>query len=259
MNARAQLVDSWRQIAVQANSLLGTLTVDYHVDSFTPANQAKPFEFAGKTSTQRLGVNWDLPLVRRLERNNYRVSLINYQRQRRSLMSTEDSILNNLRNELRQLRVLAETYQIQVELIALAYAQVENALDTFAQPPAPGATTGDAAQAAALTNQVLQAQNGLNNAQSRLYSTWINYLTNRMQLYRDLELMPLDIRGVWLDEDAVPKPVRRTQPGNVRPAGFIADKERLSESGTAPLFRATPAAGDLQWRATQAPQKTTRP
>ena len=29
---------------------------------------------------------------------------------------------------------------------------------------------------------------------------WITYLNTRLQLYRDMELMPLDYRGVWIDE-----------------------------------------------------------
>jgi hypothetical protein len=33
-----------------------------------------------------------------------------------------------------------------------------------------------------------------------LLATWINYRIARQQLYLDLELLPLDPRGVWIDE-----------------------------------------------------------
>ena len=33
-----------------------------------------------------------------------------------------------------------------------------------------------------------------------MLTIWINYLDVRLQLYRDLELMPLDARGVWIDQ-----------------------------------------------------------
>src|SRR5262249_23420910 len=201
MNARAQLVDSWRLIAVTANSLLGTLDVQYHMDSTTPAGQNVPLGFAASRSTQRLGISWDLPLVRRLERNNYRVALINFQRQRRALMAAEDSVLIDIRSEIRQLRVFAENYKIQQEQVALAYTQVESSLENFNQPAIPG-QAGSAGDAAALTNQLLQAQSSLNQAQSQLYSVWIGYINLRMQIYRDLELLPLDARGVWIDEYA---------------------------------------------------------
>src|SRR5207244_598643 len=36
MNARGQVVDAWRQLAVTANALLGVLNVQYHLDSSTP-------------------------------------------------------------------------------------------------------------------------------------------------------------------------------------------------------------------------------
>jgi hypothetical protein len=35
-----------------------------------------------------------------------------------------------------------------------------------------------------------------------LYTTWVTYQTVRWQLYRDLEMMPLDFRGVWIDDIA---------------------------------------------------------
>ena len=56
----------------------------YHMDSFTPAGEAKPFAFSGSRTRHQLILNGELPLVRKLERNNYRASLIAYQRQRRS-------------------------------------------------------------------------------------------------------------------------------------------------------------------------------
>jgi hypothetical protein len=252
MNARGQLVDSWRQIAVTANALLGTLNVQYHLDSATPTGQNVPFGFSTSRSTQRVGLTWDLPLVRRLERNNYRVALIRFQSQRRSLMATEDQILTDIRSEIRQLRVFAENYAIQQEQVALAYTQVESSLENFNQPAIPGAASA-AGDAAALTNQLLQAQSSLNRAQSQLYSVWIGYINLRMQIYRDLELLPLDARGVWIDEYAPGNLSPGVQSSHERPPGFAPDGER----GPQPDGGA--GAGDIQWRALQTPQKIARP
>lgn len=201
MNTRAQLVDSWREIAVRANALQGVLDVRYNLDSSTPSTRNEPFGFSLSRTRNSLEVNGELPLVRRLERNNYRTALIAYQRERRNLQSTEDQILLSVRNALRQLRVLEQTYVIQQEQVALAYSLVENSLDTISAPsiPGQGSTAGNAA---ALTQQLLGNQSSLNRAQQNLYSIWINYLVTRMSLYRDLELLPLDCRGVWIDEHA---------------------------------------------------------
>src|SRR5204862_6214687 len=75
-NTRAQLVDAWRQIRVAANSLLGTFNVEYHLTSETPAGLAMPLAFAGRHTRHQLIHNTELPLVRILERNAYRASLI---------------------------------------------------------------------------------------------------------------------------------------------------------------------------------------
>ncbi|HXG12198.1 MAG TPA: TolC family protein, partial [Gemmataceae bacterium] len=204
MNARAQLVDAWRQIAIAANALMGVFNVRYHWEAFSPFGEAKPLAIGGSRQQHQLFFNAELPLVRKSERNVYRAALISYQRQRREVMAAEDAVLVAVREEIRQLRVLAENYRIQKRLVELAYLQVENAEDTFRAPPEPVAQqriTG-AATAAALTQQLLNAQASLLRAQNQTYQIWINYLTTRLFLYRDLELMPLDPRGVWIDESA---------------------------------------------------------
>lgn len=202
MNARGQLVDAWRQIAVFANALLGVFNVRYHWNAFTPFGEAQPFNLGGTRQLHQLFLNVELPLVRKLERNDYRAALIGFQRQRRDLMAAEDTAIVGVREEIRQLRVFAENYRIQKRLVELAYLQVENSQEEFSAPPPPTRTTdfSSSANAAALTRQRLDAQNSLLQAQNQLYSTWINYLTTRLELYRDLELMPLDFRGVWIDE-----------------------------------------------------------
>ncbi|MBL8792455.1 MAG: TolC family protein [Planctomycetia bacterium] len=227
MNVRAQTVDAWRQIAVSANALLGVLNVAYHLDSFSPLGEAKPLAFGGSRNRHQLVINGELPLVRRAERNAYRAVLIAFQQQRRDQMAAEDRIVREVRSELRQLRVQAENYKIQQRAVELAYSQLENSLETFRAPPAPGAQ-GGAASAAALTQQLLNALNSLPREQNALVSTWIGYHVTRLQLYRDLELMPLDDRGVWIDEPAAND--CRAAPGLFDPEP-AAGGERLPEPG----------------------------
>ena len=157
MNARAQLTDAWRQIAVFANSLLGTVNFRYHLSESSPLGAAKPFALGGSRYDQQLIFDYQLPLVRQVEQNNYRASLIAYQRQRRATMEAEDLAVQAVRGEIRQLRVLAENYRIQQRQVELAYLTVENLLDTLRAPPAARrALQNTAAQAAALTSQLLE-------------------------------------------------------------------------------------------------------
>jgi hypothetical protein len=199
MNARGQVVDAWRQIKIQANSLQGVLDVQYNLDSSTPPGGANPVAFSGSRTNHNVTIQGELPLVRRAERNQYRAALIGYQRQRRTLMSFEDNIANDVRSDIRGVRTIAELYKVQQRLVELGYFQFDNAQAVLLEPPEPGAQAG-AGDAAALTNQVLQAQSSLLSAQNSLYQIYVNYLVARMTLYLDLELMQIDERGVWFNE-----------------------------------------------------------
>jgi hypothetical protein len=240
MNARARVVDAWRQIAVTANSLLGVLNVGYNFEGVSPPNANQPFAIGGSRSSHQLILSGELPLVRRAERNDYRTALIAYQRARRNLQATEDFILSDVRSELRNLRVLAENYKIQQRAVELAFDQVENSLDVLQAPPIPeGVAVGQpgraaaqsqqqAANAASLTQQLLGQQNNLLGAQNELYRVWVSYLTARMTFYRDIERLPLDPRGVWIDESRTspavqPEILPVPGPGGDPDAGGFAD------------------------------------
>jgi hypothetical protein len=267
MNARAQVVDSWRQLKVTANALMGVFNVQYHLDSATPAQGSNPLAFSTGRTHQELILNGQLPLVRIVERNNYRTALINYQRARRNLMSLEDNVAAQVRFDVRQLHLFAENYKIQQKVLESLYSQVENALEVIVAPVDPDSlkSTGTAGQAAAaaLTSQYLGALNGLNGAQTQAYRLWLSYIATRMELYLDLERLPLDNRGVWIDEPRKLSPqqsqsvdVGPAQPGipggGVGGAAFVAPVpagERgspLGQPGVRPRFLAPTAATPLE-------------
>lgn len=208
MNQQALLADSWRKIAVFANSLLGTFDVRYNATMFAPPAGAigQGFNFDGNNTRHQLIFNTELPLVRQIERNNYRASLIAYQRQRRNLQAVQDLILLQVRSRVRRLQQLEETYKIQQRALLLIYSQVSQSREQLQAPAEPGVTRDTAAAAGTATLQLLQAQRAVPQAQSNLYSTWISYLITRMELYRDLELMQIDSRGVWIDDHGYPPP-----------------------------------------------------
>lgn len=199
MNARGQVVDAWRQIKVQANSLQGVLNVEYNLNTSTPPGGGNPAAFSGPRTNHNITINGELPLVRRAERNQYRAAIIGYQRQRRTLMAFEDNIANDVRSDIRAVRTIAALYQVQQRLVELGYFRFDNSQAILLAPPAPGAQA-DAGSAVALTQNVLDAQSQLLNAQNALYQIYVNYLVARMVLYLDLEIMQIDERGVWCNE-----------------------------------------------------------
>jgi hypothetical protein len=242
MNARAQVTDSWRQLRVTANALMGVLNAQYNLVSATPINGTNPFDFSAAGTTQQLSLNFQLPLNRLIQRNNYRTAIINYQQARRNLMNLEDTVAAQIRFDVRQLHLFAENYKIQQKLLQSFYSQVESALEVIVAPVDPdqlskGTATSIAANAAALTNQYLQALNGLNNAQTKMYDIWLSYLATRIELYQDLERLPLDNRGVWIDELAHPTEVSRDIIRGAAPVN-AADPAGSSQQPGEPFLRA---------------------
>lgn len=223
MNGRAQLVDSWRQIRVAANSLLGVFNVGYNWNANSPLAMAQPLSFQSM-GVHQLTLNAEAPLVRIAERNNYRAVLINWQRMRRNLMAFEDTILLNVRTEVRQLRAFARNYELQKQAVELAYLVLDNAVESIYQPKPPG---GPGQDFVALTQQLLQAQQQKLQAQNQLLTTWVNYQSLRLALYRDLELMPLDARGVWTDDIATSQCCPDENAGDSFPADRVPDAPRL--------------------------------
>ena len=209
MNARAQVVDAWRQLKVTANALMGVATVQYNLQSQTPPDGVRPLVFTGNSTSQQIALNFQLPLNRLTQRNAYRAAQINYQIARRGLMTLEDNVASQVRFDVRQLQLFAANYRIQQKLIHSLYSQVENALEVIVAPADPdqlkASSTSGAANAAALTNQYLGALSQLNNSQVKMYDIWLSLYATRMQLYLDLERLPLDFRGVWTDDMLAPR------------------------------------------------------
>ena len=111
-------------------------------------------------------------------------------------MAYEDNIANDIRADIRELRAIeASLYILQQRVIDLGYSVVDNAQSILLAPPALGAQN-DAAGAAALTLQALNAQTALVTAQNDLYNIWVNYQISRLGFYTDLELTLFRSTGV---------------------------------------------------------------
>jgi hypothetical protein len=188
MNARAQLYDTWRQIRVSANALKGFLNVAVTNQFVTPPTTNNPFGFVDQARQFQLVFNAELPLVRVAERNIFRQRLIDYQRQRRTLQNTEDFLKNQLRQEIRQLQVFYLQYQIAQRTLVLSVRLKDQAFETIVAPPQAAASN----QAALQTTNLIQFQNTVVNNENALVGTWYNYQVQRLQVYRDLGILPFD-------------------------------------------------------------------
>jgi outer membrane protein TolC len=219
MNARAALVDAWRQIEVRANALKSDLDVVLSGDVHTVDNN--PLRFRGATGRLRVGLQFDAPLTRFVERNLYREALINYQQARRAYTFYEDRVSQNLRSTLRTTQQAQLDFELRRMGVLVAISQVDIARERLSQPPKPAA--GQAAPTstfgATTARDLVQAYQGLINAQDNLLAAWVAYETDRLSLDFELGTMQLDHCGIWID----PGPIDYSKKGDASAHAERAD------------------------------------
>ncbi len=199
MNGRASLVDSWRSIQLNADALQSVLTVTAAGDMRTARNN--PVSFRAPAGTMRLGLEFDAPFTRLLERNNYRQSLIDYQRNRRTYIQSRDSLLRGLRGLLRQIEQLGAQLEIQRRSVVIAIRRVHLNRLNLDQPVPPAQPGFPPAQFGQTTARNLrEALAALRTTQNAFLAAWLNYHAARMRLDRELGTMVLDNEGRWIQD-----------------------------------------------------------
>ncbi len=194
MNARANVVDSWRKIEFFANALKSDL--DLVVDGQLATRPDNVLDFDADRSRLRLGVEYDSPLTRLVERNRYRAALINYQRARRDYMLFEDRVSQSIRNTLRIIKLSQINLEVRRVAVQVAIAQVDIArlrLNPPARPDQPARTSPTAAR------DLVSALTDLLDAQNDLLNVWVGYEVQRVLLDFEMGTMQLDPTGVWID------------------------------------------------------------
>lgn len=194
MNARSALVDRWRQIELAADDLRGDLDVTFSGDMGTLDDN--PVQFRATTGRLRVGLEFDAPLTRLVERNAYREVLIDYQRARREFYTFEDRVSQSLRATLRAIVENQLNFELQRQQVLVAIAQVELTQLRLQRPPRPGE---DSQFGATTARDLVQALSGLLSAQNQFLSVWVDYEVQRLNLDLDLGTMRLDDRGIWID------------------------------------------------------------
>jgi outer membrane protein TolC/uncharacterized membrane protein YgcG len=191
-NSLATVTDAWRQVEFDANQLQGILNFQYNGIFNEAPNHAGLFRFDANSSIQTFGLQFQAPINRRAQRNQYRADQIQYQRARRAYMLARDTIVQQIRLDMRELVLQRRTFEINREQVIIAARQLEQAEYNLR-------TSTDAAQN--LTFLLLQALSSVLQSRTALISTWVSYETARMSLYRDFDLMDVDSNGVWTNEN----------------------------------------------------------
>ncbi len=205
MNGRAALVDRWRSIQVSADALRSSLSVTVNGELRTSRDNA--LDFRAPNRNLRLGLEFDAPFTRLLERNNYRQALITYQQDRRNFIQSHDALHRGLRGLLRQIDQLRLDLEIQRRAVTIAIRQVDMTRAAFyapVRPPQPGQRPAQFGPTAA--QNLLGALEALRNSQNSFMGVWLNYYGARMRLARELGMMKLDPDGHWIEHPESARP-----------------------------------------------------
>jgi len=228
MNARADLVNSWRDIEIKANQLESSL--NFSVDGSVGTRQNNPVAFDRRNAKISVGVEWDAPLTRLVERNAYRESQIRYQQARRNYYNYVDGVNKTLRDSLRNIDNVQFDFEVQRRAVLVAISRVHLAQLAMEEPPAVGQTSESMSNT--LARDLVEALNSLLDAQNQFMAIWVEHYGLRSSLCLDLGIMQLDENGIWLD------------PGSVREA----DYNQLVEPSNESMGMALPAAPTLPVR-----------
>lgn len=128
----------------------------------------------------------DLPFERTAEQNAYRKSFISLERAVRDVQILEDDIKLAIRNTLGDLLESRESLQIQSMSVAVAQKRV-NSINLFLEA------------GRAEIRDLLEAQEALLSAQNGLTAAIINYRIAELELQRDMGVLQIDEKGLWLE------------------------------------------------------------
>jgi outer membrane protein TolC len=192
-NERDQFEDAARRIDVAANGLKPDLTL---ILQGSVANkpglrpQALDFERAQWTA----GLDLDLPLDRKAERNNYRATLIAYERARRELELAVDQIKLDVNQGWRALDQARRNYDIAEVGVTLSQRRVEEQ-ELRMEIGREGTTALD----------LIDARRDLINALNQRTSALVRHTIARLQFWRDLGILYIKENGQWEEANNAPR------------------------------------------------------
>ncbi|MBN1392477.1 MAG: TolC family protein [Sedimentisphaerales bacterium] len=132
-----------------------------------------------------LGLEADLPLDRKRERNVYREALIALTQQQRQYENDADIVKLQVRQAYRDLEQAAESYRIQKNSLELAQTRVDS---TTLLLEAGRLTTRD----------LLEAQDALLQAQNSLTAALVDHAIAKLSFFRDIGILQVRPDGMWI-------------------------------------------------------------
>ena len=182
-NTRDQAEDATRRIDVAKNGLLPQvdLVARASMDNSQNGTVTLPDPRRYRWSA---GLDIDLPLDRKAERNSYRASLIAAEQAKRQLALAEDQLKLQVASDLRALEQARRNFENAELSVTLGERRVEE--QTMRMQLGRG-----------VTRDMLDAQADLNSARNARTSTLVGHTIARLNFWRDLGLLYIKDNGSW--------------------------------------------------------------
>jgi len=188
--AQGKVYDAQRAVTVMADALGAELsflgTAEFGEGRSISSADLEDAKLRTNKGTYSALLSLDLPFERTAEQNAYRKSFISLERAVRYVQILEDDIKLDIRNTLGDLLESRESLQIQSMSVAVAQKRV-NSINLFLEA------------GRAQIRDLLEAQEALLSAQNGLTAAIINYRMAELELQRDMGVLQIDEKGLWLE------------------------------------------------------------
>jgi len=180
---RDRVEDAERSLVVARNALLPEVTLA--ADARTRSEDAGDFQDLDFRNTDwSAGLDVDLGLDRKAERNAYRSTLIQYERIKRDLTLAEDTISLDVRSAWRNLESARRNYLVAQKSVDLNLRRVEEQ-----------ELLAELGRGSALDQ--VDSQNELTQAQNELTASLISHTLARLQFWLDMGILYIKENGQW--------------------------------------------------------------
>ena len=185
-NSADAVDDSVRKVAVAADNLGAELNLvgSASVGS-TPETDFERLQF--HRGTYGLGLEADLPLDRKAERNAYREALITLQQQQRQHEKDVDQVKLDVRDAYRKLKEEAESYRTQQKALQLAKVRV-----------GVSPILWEAGRMNA--RDYLESQDAFLKAQNDVTATLVSHAIAKLNFFRDIGILQVRPDGMWEEQ-----------------------------------------------------------
>ena len=179
--AKNRVEDTRRKILVAKDDLQADLDVVLSSSTDSDGND-QPADLQFSDTDYSAGLDVDLPLDKKSERNAYRRRLIELANTIRSKQRLQDNIVLNVRDTLRRFYRAQSSYEIQQRSVKLAERRVDmNSMLLQA--------------GRAIPRDLLEAQADLLDARNALAEALVDYRITRLELARDMDVLQVSKLG----------------------------------------------------------------